>query len=173
MRLKGLDLGIDLFGFSGKVSWEPDESERLAAWELYVEMVTRIAVARLDSGSGSLREALDSYHALFRAAREILRKYGPSVAKPRGGGNVSFGYLTLWLLNRELRPLLAEWHPKLSDYEARRAAAVSAIAHEQAWPEAAVLRSRMDQASVQCERYARWFESIVDIPSLLPERPPQ
>ena len=32
--------------------WEPDQAERDAAWELYVELVTRIAVSQLGSGGG-------------------------------------------------------------------------------------------------------------------------
>jgi hypothetical protein len=33
-------------------TWEPDQAERDAAWELYVELVTRIAVAQLGPGGG-------------------------------------------------------------------------------------------------------------------------
>ncbi|MCK4827516.1 hypothetical protein KA005_67930, partial [bacterium] len=36
--------------------WEADESEQQASWELYVELVTRIAVQELKPGEGSLRE---------------------------------------------------------------------------------------------------------------------
>ena len=39
-------------------TWEPDDRERKAAWELYVELVTRIAVAGLHPNEGLLREAL-------------------------------------------------------------------------------------------------------------------
>ena len=44
--------------FLGEVSgtWEPDEAERRAAWELYVELATRVAVVPLGPGEGLLRE---------------------------------------------------------------------------------------------------------------------
>jgi hypothetical protein len=60
--------------FVGEVSgtWEPDQAERHAAWELYVELVTRVAVVELGPEEGLLREALSSLHALCEVA-EILR----------------------------------------------------------------------------------------------------
>jgi hypothetical protein len=58
--------------------WEPDESEIKAAWELYVELVTRISIVELQPEQGLLREALSSLYSLFGTTREILRKYGPA-----------------------------------------------------------------------------------------------
>jgi hypothetical protein len=68
--------------FIGEISgtWEPEEAERHAAWELYVELVTRIAVVQLSPAEGMLREALSSLREVFGITREILRRYGPSVA---------------------------------------------------------------------------------------------
>lgn len=54
--------------------------ERDAAWELYVEVVTRIAVVELKPGEGSLREALSSLSSPFATTRDILRKYGQRLA---------------------------------------------------------------------------------------------
>ena len=67
-------------------SWQPDEAEQNAAWELYVELITRISVQELKPDEGLLREALSSLYQLFGETRLILRKYGPSVAKPKGMG---------------------------------------------------------------------------------------
>lgn len=39
-------------------TWEPDEAERRAAWELCVELITRVAVVKLGTAEGLLREAL-------------------------------------------------------------------------------------------------------------------
>ncbi len=46
----------------GSVSWESDPTERNAAWELYVELVTRIAVQSLEPNVGLIREALNSLY---------------------------------------------------------------------------------------------------------------
>ena len=94
-------------------TWEPDEREQNASWEMYVELVTRISVAELKSDEGLLREALSSLYTLFNTTRDILRKYGPSVAQPKGKDNLSFGYLAVTVLNVVLRPVLAKWHPLL------------------------------------------------------------
>lgn len=79
--------------------WEPEDAERRAAWELYVELVTRIAVVPLRPADGILREALTSLYQLFGCTREILRRYGPDVARPAAPGRLRFGYLAIWVLN--------------------------------------------------------------------------
>jgi hypothetical protein len=60
---------------------------------MYVELITRISVVELKPGEGLLREALSSLYTLFDTTRMILRKYGPSVAQPKGKDKLSFGYL--------------------------------------------------------------------------------
>ena len=47
-----------------------------AAWELYVEMLTRIVTQPLPYNVGDDRTALDSVYALFPITREILRTHG-------------------------------------------------------------------------------------------------
>jgi hypothetical protein len=96
--------------------WEPDDSEVKAAWELYVELATRISIVELQPEQGLLREALGSLYSLFGTTREILRKYGPTVGKPKGEGGLSFGLLSVAVLNTVLHPVLAKWHPVLEDY---------------------------------------------------------
>ncbi len=44
----------------GSASWEADPTERNAAWELYVELVTRVAVQSLNPQEGLVREAMNS-----------------------------------------------------------------------------------------------------------------
>ncbi len=51
------------FGLGGvEQTWEPDDDERRAAWELYVELATRIATVPRQPGTGLAREALNSLH---------------------------------------------------------------------------------------------------------------
>ena len=114
-------------------TWQPDRRQRDASWELYVELVTRISLEELKADEGLLREALSSLYTLFDTTRTILRKYGPSVAKPKGKDTLSFGYLAVTMLNVVLRPVLAKWHILLLDYENQREASVSPIIHERRW----------------------------------------
>jgi hypothetical protein len=72
------------FGLGGvEQTWEPNDDERRAAWELHVELVTRIATVPLEPGAGLQREALTSLYSLFPTTRDILRRYGPGVAQAK------------------------------------------------------------------------------------------
>jgi hypothetical protein len=106
-RLRGpksvqVSLNLPVLQISG--TWEPNDDERKAAWELYVELVTRISVVPLGPDEGLLREALSSLYSLFATTRDILRRYGPGVAEPKPGGQYSFGTLAVAMLNIGLRP---------------------------------------------------------------------
>ena len=74
-------------------TWQPDESEQNAAWELYIELITRISIAELQPNEGLLREALTSLYTLFDTTRKIMRTYGPSIACPKEDSDFSLGTL--------------------------------------------------------------------------------
>jgi hypothetical protein len=149
-------------------TWEPDERERDAAWELYVELVTRVSVVELGPKEGLLREALGSLYSLFQTTREILRKYGPGVARPKGGSELSFGYLAVAVLNGALRPVLANWHPLLLDYEGRRPPEVSAVEHEWSWERAGELRQELERVRGSLVEYADLLAEVAEVPLLRP-----
>src|SRR3954466_2378808 len=101
---ESVEVGLDLKVFSLKGTWKPSDEERAAAWELYVELITRVSVVPLQNGI--LREALSSFYSLFAVSREILRKYGPRIAEPKPDGQYNFGFLTVAMLNFAIRPVL-------------------------------------------------------------------
>lgn len=161
----GVELGWGPAKLSGK--WVPDKAERDAAWELYVELVTRIAVVPLAPGHGILREALTSLYQLFGVTREILRKYGPAIARPPSRGQYRFGHLAIWMLNAALRPMLAQWHPLLQDWETARDAGRSVRAHEAAWEHSAELRAELEALREVLLRYAEILAQVCDAPALI------
>ena len=61
---------------------------------------------------GPCEKLLDSIYSLFDTTRGILRKYGPAVARPKSGRELSFGYLAVSMLNLVLRPLSNGLAPK-------------------------------------------------------------
>ena len=77
-------------------------SNRDAAWDLYVEMLTRIVTQRLPYESGDEKAALDSVYTLFPTTREILRKYGRDV--------LEFSKVAVPILNQVVRPFTTKWH---------------------------------------------------------------
>lgn len=96
--MKGLRLNA---GFL-EVEWEPQVKDSQAAWELYVELLTRIATQRLPDDHGVESEALESVHSLFGITREILRKYGTDC--------IGFAKIAVIVLNQIIRPFTARWH---------------------------------------------------------------
>ncbi len=114
--------------------------ERRAAWELYVELNTRIATQALKEHGGMLRKALDSLYDLFGITRGILKDAGPAVAQ----GPESVGFYAMELLNQVVRPVLDKWHPALSDWEEGRESGVSAVKHENKWARSKDLRSELE-----------------------------
>ncbi|MDS1272238.1 hypothetical protein RIF23_18270 [Lipingzhangella sp. LS1_29] len=144
-RQVAVTLSVPLLG-EIQGTWEPDEAERNAAWELYVELVTRVSAVELPPGQGLLREALSSLYDLFRITRDILRRYGPEIAPARAEGELSFGVLAVTVLNGSLRPLLTEWHPLLRAYEETRPEHVDPVSHERAWEREPDLRAALEES---------------------------
>ncbi|MGW4766897.1 hypothetical protein ACWEO2_02485 [Nocardia sp. NPDC004278] len=160
-----VDLGWGPAKLSG--TWVPDTTERAAAWELYVELVTRISVAPMAPGHGTLREALTSLYQLFGSTREILRKHGPAVARKPKNGRYRFGYLAVWVLNAAIRPVLARWHPELLRWESARPVERSIPEHEEAWHYAPELREELERLRVLLVAYARLLAEVSDAPALI------
>ncbi len=143
----------------GSVEWEVDQTQSRAAWSLYVELVTRIAVEPLEADQGLVREALNSLYSLFGTTREILKEAGPDV----GASKNSVGGIAIAVLNNGLRPFLAEWHPKLQAYEAKRPSHLSPKEHEQQWSEEPKLRGELANLRSNLEKYALALAEIAGV----------
>lgn len=142
--------------------WEPDDSEIKAAWELYVEMVTRAPLGSVSMEDGSARETLTSLYSLFDTTRNILKRYGPSIARPKNKRELSFSYLAVSMLNTVLRPFLTEWHSKLSGWEKENTRFPTAE-----WPDRLDFLRALDETRNQLRQYANLFAQVADVPELL------
>lgn len=85
---------------SAEISFQT--SDRDAAWELYIEMLTRIVTQPLPIEAGDEKTALDSVYSLFPTSREILRR--------QGRGAIQFSKVAVPVLNQVVRPFTAKWH---------------------------------------------------------------
>jgi hypothetical protein len=90
-----------------EMEWEPQESDREAAWELYVEMLTRIVTQPLPDEQGNEESALESVHQLFPLTREILKR--------KGRDCVGFTKIAVIVLNQLVRPFTTKWHTRLAE----------------------------------------------------------
>lgn len=57
-----------------EMEWNPSEPDKVAAWELYIELLTRITTQSLPDEDGIEQTALDSIYSLFSTTRMILKK---------------------------------------------------------------------------------------------------
>jgi hypothetical protein len=80
----------------------PSDPDRAAAWELYIELLTRITTQYLAPEDGDEKVALDSVYALFPLTREILRRHGSGCAE--------FAKLSIPVLNQVIRPFTSKWN---------------------------------------------------------------
>ncbi len=167
-KLKSINVSLSLPYIGGiEGTWEPDEAEQRAAWEMYIELITRISIADLKPDEGLLREALSSLYSLFNTTRNILRQHGPSVARPKGKSNLSFGFLAVAVLNGVLRPMLARWHPLLLDYESSKPVTISAAEHEAQWVSNEPLRQDLNSIRLILIEYANLLADVAEVPSLI------
>ena len=83
MKLSSVEIS---FGPFVNLSFEPTDHEADAAWSLFVELSSRIAVQRFDPNLGSGRAALRSLYQIVQFSREVLKATGPS----KSGNGVVF-----------------------------------------------------------------------------------
>jgi hypothetical protein len=156
-KLKKVSVSLP-FGM-GSAEWEADLTERKAAWSLYVELVTRIAVQPLEANEGLLREALSSLHGLFATTRQILKEAGPDA----GASHESVGGIAITVLTNGLRPFLTKWHPLLQAWEAQRPPQLSPKEHEHNWSEEGKLRAELESLRKELEEYANALAIIAGV----------
>lgn len=137
--LQEVGIKVDFGIFELDTRWASDPRQQNAAWELAVELQTRVATQEIGLEGGTIREALSSLYALFGITREILRTNGPVVGLRRD----TVGGIAITVLNKAIRPFLAKWHPALSEWEHRRPADVSPVEHEKAWEKAGACRGEL------------------------------
>lgn len=87
------------------MQWEPQDADKDAAWDLYIELLTRITTQRIRDEHGDEKTALDSIHSLFPTTRAVLKNHGRKC--------IEFTKIAIVVLNQIVRPFTAKWH-KLS-----------------------------------------------------------
>ena len=82
--------------------FSPIEDDRSAAWDMYVELLTRISTQPLRENEGDEKTALDSIYSLFDTTRIVL--------KEKGRNATQFTRVAIIVLNQIIRPFTAKWH---------------------------------------------------------------
>ncbi|RZL40590.1 MAG: hypothetical protein EOP35_00440 [Rubrivivax sp.] len=97
--LKGLKIHA---GFLD-AEFAPNDQDADAAWELYVELLTRTTTQALPQEAGDEVAALKSIHDLFALTRTVLKAPGRRHAD-------GFAKIAIIVLNQKVRPFTAKWH---------------------------------------------------------------
>lgn len=138
------NLKIKLGFLEGEFS--PQDPDRAAAWELYVELLTRVTTQYLAPEDGDEKAALDSVYAIFPLTRDILKRHG--------SGSAEFAKLAIPVLNQIIRPFTAKWH-KLS-----LAAAFADQARRQEF------RADLSAIQIILQNYTRALAAMADVEDL-------
>jgi hypothetical protein len=78
------------------------DADRDAAWEMYIELLTRITTQPLIDNDGDEETAITSVYTLFGTTREIIRRNGPKC--------LAFTKIAVVILNQIIRPFTSRWH---------------------------------------------------------------
>lgn len=84
-----------------QAEFKPQDTDKSAAWSLYVELLTRITTQPLSADHGDEKTALDSIFSLFATTRTILKE---------NRGCTEFSKVAVPVLNQIIRPFTAKWH---------------------------------------------------------------
>lgn len=128
-----------------EMQWQPKDEDKTAAWELYVELITRVATQSLDPDEGDEGAALNSIYLLFPLTRETIKRNGRHC--------IAFTRIAVVVLNQKVRPFTAKWHPRVL------AGPLDAAARER-------FRAELGALQTDLRNYTRLLAEMADVEDL-------
>ena len=122
------------------------EADKDAAWDLYVEMLTRVVTQPLPPEAGDEQAALESVYFLVPATREILRHHGRA--------SIQFSKVAVPVLNQIVRPFTTKWHKE---------SLAGAFGHE---VKRMQFREDLESLQVELRNYNRMLAEIASVEDL-------
>ncbi|WP_432734667.1 hypothetical protein [Maridesulfovibrio sp. FT414] len=92
-----------------EMEWAPQEADKKAAWELYIELLTRVATQQLPQDHGNEEATLKSIYSLFDITRDVIKRNGKECKE--------FTKIAVVVLNQVIRPFTSKWHKKMITQE--------------------------------------------------------
>ena len=90
-----------------EMDWAPQVADKDAAWDMYIELLTRITTQALPNDDGIEETALESIYNIFGITREIIKTHGRDCQ--------GFARIAIVILNQVIRPFTARWHKLASE----------------------------------------------------------
>ncbi len=125
-------------------------AQRRVAWKLFVEMATRISTQPMDNDEGNDGIALESLYKLFQLTRTLISEMELT---PNATGDTVETY-ALDMLNSDLRPFMAKWHPRWDVFKK------SNPAPDAVWPDHEEFRDALKKLQNKIEQRARGLAKI-------------
>lgn len=88
-----------------ELEWAPRDEDKTAAWELYVELITRVATQHLEPDEGDEAAAVKSIANLFALTRATIKQNGRYC--------INFTRIAVVVLNQKVRPFTGKWHRRM------------------------------------------------------------
>lgn len=129
-----------------EMDWQPKDEDKAAAWEMYIELLTRITTQPLDTEHGDEKTALESVYSLFPITRQVLKNNTRYC--------IEFAKLAIVILNQIIRPFTAKWH---------RLCLQGAFDDPK---ERAKFRNELDSLQVTLRKYARMLADMAGVEDL-------
>ncbi len=85
-----------------EMEWSPNDVDKDAAWEMYIELLTRITTQYMPPDHGDEQTALQSIYNIFGLTREVIKRKGRHCE--------AFTKIAIVVLNQVIRPFTAKWH---------------------------------------------------------------
>lgn len=96
---------IGTTGISAEIDFNNTANQE-AAWQLYVEISTRISTLKLDYDADE-KKALESLYKLFEETRRTLKELGKKA--------LEVARLAILILNKIVRPFTTKWYNKITE----------------------------------------------------------
>ena len=97
-RMSSLKINLQFL----EMEWNPNDVDKDAAWEMYIELITRVATQDLLPDRGDEATTLSSIYKLFDITRDVIKRKGRHCE--------SFTKIAVIILNQKIRPFTAKWH---------------------------------------------------------------
>jgi hypothetical protein len=129
-----------------EMEWQPNDGDKNASWELYVELITRVSTQYMMPEHGDEETALKSVSRLFELTRETIKRNGRHCGE--------FTKIAVTILNQIVRPFTTKWHRLSID---------GAFAHD---VQRALFRVELEELQSTLRAYTRMLASLAGVEDL-------
>jgi hypothetical protein len=171
-----VNLGIVSFG------GELGEDDRQCAWELYCELVSRVALVGKQDADGQqvfvgerYDQSLDSLYRFVGEARSLMRRY-PVGRLTSGGAQNHLGFFIASLLETVIRPFLEKWQASYRHWWERARAGdpeTSPFALQKGFPRLETMLADWKGLREFCRDAARELTETFALPDVTAVAPPR